>query len=74
MSDTNGTMEDELAAAPWNTSKTYLESQRGRAIYQVYGHGDPTGRGDGFSFIKRVLRPPRDDTFLLNAVQVIWIK
>jgi len=71
MSDTNGTMEDELAAAPWNTSKTYLESQRGRAIYQVYGHGDPTGRGDGFSFIKRVLRPPRDDTFLLNAVQTI---
>ncbi|MEN2497735.1 MAG: Transcription initiation factor TFIID subunit 1 [Marteilia pararefringens] len=69
--DNNVRMEDELLAAPWNTTKTYLECQRGRAQYQVYGNADPTGSGEGFSFVKRVIRPPRDDTYLLNAVQAI---
>ena len=70
ITDTSGRMEDELLAAPWNTSRTYLDCGKGRSIFQVYGPGDPTGRGQGWSFIKRILRPPRDDTFLYNAIQV----
>jgi hypothetical protein len=45
-------MDSEQKLAPWIMTKTYLHSQRDKAWVQLYGEGDPTGRGEGFSFIK----------------------
>lgn len=45
-------MSTEQLLAPWVITKSYLQSQRDKAWVQLYGEGDPTGRGEGFSFIK----------------------
>lgn len=45
-------MEDEVKAAPWNTTKAYLESMKGKCILQLHGPADPTGCGEGFSYIR----------------------
>ena len=45
-------IEDEVKAAPWNTTKAYLESMKGKCILQLHGPADPTGCGEGFSYIR----------------------
>jgi hypothetical protein len=42
----------ELKLAPWNTTKNFLNACTGKAMLEVHGLGDPTGNGQGFSFIK----------------------
>lgn len=46
------TMTVEQQLAPWIMTKSYYHSQRDKAWVQLYGEADPTGRGEGFSFIK----------------------
>lgn len=45
-------MSVDQLLSPWTMSKTYIHSQRDRAWVALYGEGEPTGRGEGFSFIK----------------------
>ncbi|KAF2018396.1 hypothetical protein BU24DRAFT_345737 [Aaosphaeria arxii CBS 175.79] len=42
----------ELKLAPWHTTKNFLNACQGKAMLELHGVGDPTGRGEGFSFIK----------------------
>ncbi|KAF2752246.1 hypothetical protein M011DRAFT_463711 [Sporormia fimetaria CBS 119925] len=42
----------ELKLAPWHTTKNFLNACQGKAMLELHGAGDPTGRGEGFSFIK----------------------
>ncbi|KAF2470440.1 uncharacterized protein BDR25DRAFT_34825 [Lindgomyces ingoldianus] len=42
----------ELQLAPWHTTKNFLNACAGKAMLELHGDGDPTGRGEGFSFIK----------------------
>lgn len=44
---------DELtAAAPWNTTANFLNAVQGRCTLKLRGVGDPSGRGEAFSFVK----------------------
>ncbi|KAJ9654017.1 hypothetical protein H2198_006872 [Neophaeococcomyces mojaviensis] len=43
-------IEQELA--PWKTTKNFLQATQGKAMLRLYGEGDPSGRGEAFSFIK----------------------
>jgi hypothetical protein len=45
-------MDVQQLLAPWVMTKSYLHSQRDKAWVQLYGEAEPTGRGEGFSFIK----------------------
>lgn len=47
-------MEKQLA--PWQTSKNFLNACQGKAMLQLHGEGDPTGRGEGFSFIRTSMK------------------
>lgn len=47
-------MEQQLA--PWKTSRNFLLATQGKAMLQLHGEGDPTGRGEGFSFIKTSMK------------------
>ena len=38
--------------APWQTTKNFLNAAANKAMLQVHGEGDPTGRGEAFSFLK----------------------
>ncbi|KAF2278528.1 uncharacterized protein EI97DRAFT_415164 [Westerdykella ornata] len=42
----------ELKLAPWNTTKNFLNACQGKAMLELHGAGDPTARGEAFSFIK----------------------
>lgn len=46
----------ELQLAPWNTTKNFLNACQGKAMLQLHGEGDPSGRGEAFSFIKTSMK------------------
>lgn len=46
----------ELRLAPWRTTKSFLQACQGKAMLKIHGEGDPTGRGDGFSFVKTSMK------------------
>ncbi|KAK4988069.1 hypothetical protein LTR50_004185 [Elasticomyces elasticus] len=46
----------ELQLAPWYTTKNFLNACQGKAMLKLHGEGDPTGRGEGFSFVKTSMK------------------
>lgn len=42
----------ERQLAPWTASKNFLLAQTTKAMLALYGEGDPTGRGEAFSFVR----------------------
>ncbi|KAL1847935.1 hypothetical protein Plec18167_004899 [Paecilomyces lecythidis] len=46
----------EQQMAPWKTSRNFLLASQGKAMLKLHGEGDPTGRGEGFSFIKTSMK------------------
>ncbi|MCJ1312694.1 hypothetical protein MMC25_006370 [Agyrium rufum] len=46
----------EQQLAPWYTSRNFIHATQGKAMLQLHGEGDPTGRGEGFSFIKTSMK------------------
>lgn len=46
----------ELQLAPWATTKNFINACQGKAMLQLHGEGEPTGRGEGFSFIKTSMK------------------
>ncbi|KAK3722211.1 hypothetical protein LTR37_002644 [Vermiconidia calcicola] len=52
--DEGANIEEQLA--PWRTSKNFIAACQGKAMLTVHGEGDPTGRGEGFSFVKTSMK------------------
>lgn len=46
----------EQQMAPWRTTRNFLMASQGKAMLKLHGEGDPTGRGEGFSFIKTSMK------------------
>ncbi len=46
----------EQQLAPWFTSRNFLNAAQGKAMLQLHGEGDPSGRGEAFSFIKTSMK------------------
>ena len=46
----------EQQLAPWVTSKNFLNAAAGKAMLQLHGEGDPSGRGEAFSFLKTSMK------------------
>ncbi|CAK9302809.1 unnamed protein product [Gordionus sp. m RMFG-2023] len=55
--------EEEIKAAPWNTTKAFLSAVRGKGLLDLHGAADPTGCGQGFSYVK-ISNKPRDELSL----------
>ncbi|KAI8865926.1 hypothetical protein GQ42DRAFT_181632 [Ramicandelaber brevisporus] len=45
-------LEVEQQLAPWIITKNFLAATAGKAMVKLHGAGDPTGIGEGFSFIR----------------------
>lgn len=52
----NETDSIEQQLAPWRTTKNFLQATQGKAMLKLYGEGDPSGRGEAFSFIKTSMK------------------
>lgn len=50
--DEENALHVEEQLAPWNVSQNFLQATQGKALLKLYGAGDPTSRGEGFSFIR----------------------
>ena len=48
--ETNLSIEQQLA--PWITTKNFLQATQAKAMLRLHGEGDPTGRGEAFSFVR----------------------
>ncbi len=46
----------EKQLAPWRSTKNFLAACQGKAMLKLFGDGDPTGRGEGFSFVKTSMK------------------
>ncbi|KAL9123888.1 MAG: hypothetical protein Q9217_006726, partial [Psora testacea] len=46
----------EQRLAPWFTSRNFLNAAQGKAMLQLHGAGDPSRRGEAFSFIKTSMK------------------
>ena len=45
-------LEIEQQLAPWSTTKNFIAATQGKAMLALWGEGDPTGRGEAFSFVR----------------------
>ncbi|XP_039753965.1 transcription initiation factor TFIID subunit 1 isoform X2 [Pararge aegeria] len=50
-------MDDEVKVAPWNTTRAYIQAMRGKCLLQLTGPADPTGCGEGFSYVRVPNKP-----------------
>lgn len=48
----NPQIEELASAAPWNTTANFLTAVNSRISLKLRGIGDPSGRGEAFSFVK----------------------
>jgi transcription initiation factor TFIID subunit 1 len=54
--DGESILDDEVQLAPWNTTKNFILATQAKGMIKVYGPGDPTGRGEGFSFFRASMK------------------
>ncbi|VVC24131.1 Bromodomain, conserved site,Transcription initiation factor TFIID subunit 1, domain of unknown [Cinara cedri] len=50
-------MDDEIKVAPWNTTRAYIQAMKNKCILQLTGPADPTGCGEGFSYVRMPNKP-----------------
>jgi len=50
-------IDDEVKAAPWNTTRAFIAAMKGRCLLALTGVADPTGCGEGFSYVKVPNKP-----------------
>ncbi|XP_067633801.1 transcription initiation factor TFIID subunit 1-like [Eurosta solidaginis] len=50
-------LDDEVKVEPSNTSRTYIQAMRGKCLLQLTGPADPTGCGEGFSYVRVPKKP-----------------
>ncbi|XP_071504650.1 transcription initiation factor TFIID subunit 1-like [Diadema antillarum] len=53
----NQKIDDEVKTAPWNTTRAFIAAMKGKCLLAVTGVADPTGCGEGFSYIKVPNKP-----------------
>jgi len=49
-------LDVEQQLAVWSTTSNYKKAETQKAWIAVHGEGDPTGRGEGFSFLTRNMK------------------
>ena len=54
--DDSNVVDEEVKLAPWRTTRNVLNACDGKGMVQMTGIGDPTGRGEGYNFMRVPLR------------------
>lgn len=50
-------IDDEVKAAPWNTTRAFISATKGKCLLQLTGIADPSGCGEGFSYVRIPNKP-----------------
>ncbi|GFV37304.1 transcription initiation factor TFIID subunit 1 [Trichonephila clavipes] len=61
----------EVKAAPWNTTQAFISAVKGKCLLELFGSADPTGCGEGFSYVKVPTKPQftKDENNTQNPVK-----
>ncbi|XP_035232818.1 transcription initiation factor TFIID subunit 1-like [Stegodyphus dumicola] len=64
-------IDDEVKAAPWNTTQAFISAVRGKCLLDLLGAADPTGCGEGFSYVKIPNKPQwiKEENNILNPAK-----
>ncbi len=54
-------IDDEVKNAPWHTTRAYIDAVKGKCLLQINGVADPTGRGEGFSYVRQPFKNNKQD-------------
>ncbi|XP_062392815.1 transcription initiation factor TFIID subunit 1 isoform X4 [Sardina pilchardus] len=60
-------IDDEVRTAPWNTTRAFIAAMKGKCLLEVAGVADPTGCGEGFSYVKVPNKPTQQK--LMSSAQ-----
>uniref|UniRef100_T1J1P4 Transcription initiation factor TFIID subunit 1 n=1 Tax=Strigamia maritima TaxID=126957 RepID=T1J1P4_STRMM len=57
-------IDDEVKAAPWNTTRAFIHAMKNKCLLQLTGIADPSGCGEGFSYVRVPNKPQqsKDET------------
>ncbi len=64
-------MEDEVKVAPWNTTRAYVQATKGKCLLQLTGPADPTGCGEGFSYIRVPNKPTTNKETMVQEKRIV---
>lgn len=54
----------QVRTAPWNTTRAFISAMKGKCLLEVTGVADPTGCGEGFSYVKVPNKPTQQKVCL----------
>ncbi|KAF1744087.1 hypothetical protein MXB_4422, partial [Myxobolus squamalis] len=54
-------IEEEILCAPWHTARAFIMCQKGKCLLAINGFTDPTGCGEGFSYVRQNYKNVRED-------------
>ena len=61
-------LEEELHLTPWNLTGNFVNAMQGKGLLQLAGVGDPSGRGEAFSYLKM----PQKGTTKTRCRKNVW--
>ncbi|GAA5988754.1 hypothetical protein JCM11641_006528 [Rhodosporidiobolus odoratus] len=61
--DDDSKLDIEQQLAPWITTKNFINANANKAMLKLHGEGDPSGRGEMFSFLRTSMK----DIFLRSG-------
>lgn len=67
-------MDDEIKVAPWNTTRAYIQAMKGKCLLQLTGPADPTGCGEGFSYVRMPNKPMTKVSVMVSQSRVCVTK
>lgn len=65
-------MDDEVKVAPWNTTRAYIQAIKGKCLLQLTGPADPTGCGEGFSYVRVPNKPTVQNQSCTHQYTVVY--
>ena len=69
--DNQNKMDEEVRAAPWNTTRAYVQAMKGKCLLALTGVADPTGCGEGFSYVKVPNKPQGGKQQVSTAAMIL---
>uniref|UniRef100_T1IVK3 Transcription initiation factor TFIID subunit 1 n=1 Tax=Strigamia maritima TaxID=126957 RepID=T1IVK3_STRMM len=64
-------IDDEVKTAPWNTTRAFINAMKNKCILQLNGVADPTGCGEGFSYVRIPNKPTKEEVDAKPAKKLV---
>lgn len=63
----------QVRTAPWNTTRAFISAMKGKCLLEVTGVADPTGCGEGFSYVKVPNKPTQQKVWSSESTSLLLL-